>query len=80
VLVEGQVNGGRKKIRYLSAALAHVRLFASVDTLVDSQCGPLDKLLAAVGVVAHVRADATVDTFCNCQCVLFGVAAQAPLP
>jgi hypothetical protein len=34
-----------------------------VNTLVDSQRGPLDELLAAVGVVAHVGANATVDTF-----------------
>ena len=50
---------------YLSTTLTHVRLLAGVDALVDSQCGSLDELLAAVGVVAHVGADATVDTFCR---------------
>jgi len=66
---------------HLSAALAHVRLLAGVDALVDRQRGPLDELLAAVGEVAHVRADATVNPLCEaCQCVRPGVAAQAPLP
>jgi hypothetical protein len=48
---------------YLSTSLAHVRLLSGVHALVDSQRGPLDELLAAVGVVAHVGANATVDTF-----------------
>jgi hypothetical protein len=47
---------------YLAAALAHVRLLASVDALVHRQGRTLDKLLAAVGVIAHVRTDAAVDT------------------
>lgn len=59
---------GRKVVivtgAYLSATLAHVRLFAGVNALVDSQRGPLDELLAAVGVVAYVRTDATVDPLC----------------
>lgn len=41
-----------------------------MDTLVDRQGGPLDELLAAVGVVAHVRADTAVDTFCMSRSVL----------
>jgi hypothetical protein len=50
---------------YLSAALAHVRLLAGVDALMDSQSRSLDELLTAVGILTHVRADATVDTFYN---------------
>lgn len=48
---------------YLSATLTHMGLLARVDTLVNSQGGALDELLAAVGVLAHVRADTTVDAF-----------------
>jgi hypothetical protein len=55
---------------YLSATLAHVRLFASVDALVHSEGGALDELLTAVGVIAHVRTDAAVNTFWKSQCVL----------
>jgi len=50
-------------VTYLAAALTHVGLLASVDTLVNRQRRPLDELLAAVGVIAHVRADTTVDAF-----------------
>jgi hypothetical protein len=51
----------------LSAALAHVRLLASVDALMHSQGRTLDELLAAIRILAHVRADTTVDTFMTCK-------------
>jgi hypothetical protein len=51
----------------LSTSLTHMRLLASVDTLVDRQGGTLDELLAAVGVIANMRADAAVDTFMTCE-------------
>ena len=71
-LVEGNKGnqGGRGQRAYLSTTLTHVRLLASVDTLVDRQGGTLDELLAAVGVVANMRADAAVDTFCECVSAL----------
>lgn len=46
---------------YLAATFAHVRLLAGVHTLMDGQGRPLDKLLAAVGVLADVRTNAAVD-------------------
>jgi hypothetical protein len=61
----------KTEFSYLSTSLAHVRLLASVDTLVDGQGGALDELLAAVGVVAHVRADTAVDTFCMLSVLCF---------
>jgi hypothetical protein len=50
---------------YLSAALTHVRLLAGVNTLVNRQSRPLNKLFAAVGILAHVRTDAAMDAFCR---------------
>lgn len=50
-------------IAYLAAALTHVRLLASVDTLVDRQSRPLYKLFPAIGILAHVGADAAMDAF-----------------
>jgi len=47
---------------YLATTLTHVRLLASMDTLMNGQGRSLNKLFAAVGVLAHVRADATMDT------------------
>jgi hypothetical protein len=51
------------RLAYLAAALAHVRLFASVYTLVDCQRRTLDELLAAVGIIADVRPYAAVNAF-----------------
>ena len=47
---------------YLSAALTHVRLLASVNTLMNSESRTLNELLSAVGILAHVRPDSTMDT------------------
>jgi len=48
---------------YLSAAFTLVRLLARVNSLMDRQSRPLDKLLAAVGKVADVRPISRVDAF-----------------
>ena len=39
-----------------------VRLFASVNTLVDSQSRSLNEFLVATRMIAAVRPDATVDS------------------
>lgn len=56
--VPGQRAGVAKR---LAAALTHMRLLASVDTLVHSKCRPLDKLLSTC--VALVGAVSAVDAF-----------------
>ena len=48
---------------YLAATLAHMRLFTSVHTGVDSQSTALDELFTTTGVIAHMGSDTTVDTF-----------------
>lgn len=65
---------------YLSAALAHVRLLAGVDTLMDSQGRTLNELLATGRIVADVGTNAAMDAFYESQCDAFDVAAQAFLP
>lgn len=52
---------------WLAASFAHVRLLASVDTLMDGQSRALNELLAAVGVVAHMGTDAAMDALMTCE-------------
>lgn len=40
-------------------------LLASVDSLMNSQGGPLDEHLSAARPVADVWSDTAMDTFCN---------------
>jgi hypothetical protein len=64
---------------YLATTLAHVRLLAGVDTLMNRQCRSLNKLLAAVLKITHVRADTAVNAFYRkVSYCMFGVAVQAP--
>lgn len=55
----------KRFVTNLAATLTHVRLLASVHTLVNGQSRSLDELLTAVGVVADVRADTAVDPLCR---------------
>jgi hypothetical protein len=47
---------------YLSASLAHVRLFTGMNAHMHSQRGSLNELLAAVRVVTNVRPNTAVNS------------------
>lgn len=50
---------------YFTTFFAHMRLFARVNSSMNSQRRTLDELLFAARVIAHVRTDTSVDTFCT---------------
>lgn len=50
---------------YLCASLTMMGLLASVDSLMDSQGGPLNEHLSAARPVADVWSNTTMDAFCG---------------
>ena len=50
---------------YLATSLAHMRLLAGVDSLMDSQGRTLDKLLVATRMITYMRSHTTVNAFCH---------------
>jgi len=59
------VKGYQRRIKRtnLATTFAHMRLFTSMNTLMDGQSGSLNELFPTVWKVANVRPNATVDSF-----------------
>ena len=50
---------------YLATSLAHMRLLAGMDSLMDSQGRTLDELLVTTRMITYMRSHTTVNTFCH---------------
>lgn len=53
------------KAHYLATSLAHVRLFSSVYSHMDSESGSLDELLAATWEITSMWSNTAVNSFCK---------------
>lgn len=66
----------------LATPFADVRLFTSMDALVDGQRGSLNKLLVAAWIIADMGSDATVDSLVSgeiassCKSFMAGTACE----